>query len=167
MADLTWKIKRFHDLTLEQLYGLLRLRTDVFVVEQNCPYPELDGKDTHGETLHIMAVDPQGRPAGYLRILGPGVSYEDPSFGRVVVQKDYRGRGLSHELVDRAVAEMRRLWPGCPITIGAQAHLETFYGGHGFVTVTESYLEDGIPHIDMTRTPVSRRPPLPHDRRLQ
>ncbi|MCP4114698.1 MAG: GNAT family N-acetyltransferase [Desulfobacteraceae bacterium] len=151
MQSLHWDIKKFKGLTIDELYDLLRLRVNVFVVEQTCPYPELDGKDTHEETLHMTALTENHTPAAYLRILAPGVSYPDVSFGRVVVAENFRGKGLSHTLIENAVAVIQETWPGQQITIGAQEYLKSFYQSHGFVPVSDTYLEDGIPHIDMTR----------------
>ncbi|MBI9091934.1 MAG: GNAT family N-acetyltransferase [Desulfobacterium sp.] len=151
MQPLHWDIKRFKDLAIEELYDLLRLRVDVFVVEQTCPYPELDGKDIHEETLHVTAHTENHTLAAYLRILAPGVSYPEVSFGRVVVAEAFRSKGLSHTLIKRAIAEIRKTWPGHPITIGAQEHLKSFYQSHGFIPVSATYLEDNIPHMDMTR----------------
>lgn len=145
-----WNVRHFDALNTMQLYDILRLRTDVFVVEQACAYPELDGKDVLSETLHLTGRDNDGTLAAYLRILGPGISYEYPSFGRVVVAPSHRSRGLSHELVNRAKAMISQTWPGRAITIGAQEYLVAFYRSHGFEPVSEPYLEDGIPHVDMT-----------------
>lgn len=151
MQSIHWDIKRFKDLTIDELYDLLRLRVDVFVVEQACPYPELDGKDTHEETLHVTALTENKTLAAYLRILAPGVSYPHVSFGRVLVAEKFRGKGLSHTLVENALAVIQERWPGQQITIGAQEHLKTFYQSHGFIPTSDTYLEDNIPHMDMTR----------------
>lgn len=151
MQSIHWDIKRFKELTIDELYDLLRLRVNVFVVEQTCPYPELDGKDTHDQTLHVTARTENHTLAAYLRILAPGVSYPDTSFGRVVVAEDFRGKGLSHTLIKQALAVIQETWPGHPITIGAQEHLKSFYQSHEFSPISDTYLEDNIPHIDMTR----------------
>ena len=151
MESVLWDVRKFKDLKIEELYDLLRLRVDVFVVEQACPYPELDGRDTHEETLHVAAWTENQTPAAYLRILAPGVSYPDVSIGRVVVAGAFRGQGLSHSLIKRAVAVIQARWPGHSITIGAQEHLKLFYQSHGFIPVSDTYLEDNIPHLDMTR----------------
>lgn len=143
----TWTIKEFTALTLDDLYSLLRLRVDVFVVEQACPYHELDGKD-HA-ALHIWTCGPDRRVAACARILPPGLSYPGVSLGRVVVDPAYRSCGMGHCLVNAALDAAKETWPGVPVHIGAQAHLEGFYTSHGFVTVSDTYLEDDIPHIDM------------------
>lgn len=148
-----WQTKRFYELTVTELYGLLRLRTDIFVVEQACPYPELDGKDEHQEAIHLWRYVPDRIIAAYLRILPPGLSYDGVSFGRVAVHKEFRGSGIAHELVDKAIEIAGRTWPGVKIEIGAQEYLTAFYKSHGFRSVSDPYLEDNIPHIDMVLNP--------------
>ena len=150
MGSIQWEIKQFKELTPARLYELLRLRVDVFVVEQACPYPELDGKDIHPDTVHV-AIRVNGCLAAYLRILAPGVSYPGVSLGRVVTAKAFRGKGLSHKLIEKGVELIRVKWPGISIQIGAQKYLKAFYQSHGFEVVSKIYLEDGIPHIDMVR----------------
>ncbi len=148
--DNEWKVKRFDDLSTRELYDLLRLRTDIFVVEQECPYPELDGKDTHGETIHVWQYGPDMNIAAYLRILAPGISYPGVGLGRVAVHKEFRGTGLAHEMIDKAIELAGMSWPGVKIEIGAQEYLTGFYKSHGFRVTSAPYLEDNIPHIDMT-----------------
>jgi len=148
---MAWQISRFNALDVKQLYELLKLRVDVFVVEQACAYPELDGKDMLADTLHLTGRSQEGSLAAYGRILPPGVRFPDISFGRVVVAPLYRKTGLGHALVKKILAESGRAWPGRDITIGAQVYLKEFYRCHGFVPVSDPYLEDGIAHIDMTR----------------
>jgi len=143
-----WELKKFADLTNKELYDVLRLRVDIFVVEQTCPYPEIDGKDP--ESLHLMYWK-NGNIVAYARILPPGLSFDEASIGRIIVAKSHRGTGLGHELLDQAIkaslAEYNQ-----PIKIGAQAYLEKYYEAAGFVTVSDVYLEDDIPHIDMLRS---------------
>ncbi len=153
MIQVNWEIRRFKELTLDQLYDLLKLRTDVFVVEQHCPYPELDGKDRHPETRHILARAGHLELAAYARVLGPAVHGGNPGFGRVVVNPGFRRRGLSHLLVEKAVSLVREQWPDRILAIGAQEYLREFYISHGFEPVSDTYLEDGIPHIDMILNP--------------
>ncbi|MBU0970724.1 MAG: GNAT family N-acetyltransferase [Proteobacteria bacterium] len=148
MESIQWEIKKFSELTATQLYEQLRLRVEVFVVEQACPYPELDGKDLHMETLHL-SVRMAGTLAAYLRILAPGVSYPGVSLGRVVTARAFRRQGLSHLLIEKALELAREKWPGIAIQIGAQEYLRPFYQSHGFDPTSKIYLEDGIPHIDM------------------
>jgi len=148
-----WHIKRFNELSTKELYNLLRLRTDIFIVEQNCPYPELDGKDAHEEAIHLWCYAPDRIMAACLRILPPGVSYDGVSFGRVAVHKAFRGRGLAHRMVDKAIEIAGRTWPGVKIEIGAQEYLTAFYKSLGFRSISDPYLEDNIPHIDMVLNP--------------
>ena len=148
---MAWQICHFDALDAKQLYELLKLRVDVFVVEQVCAYPELDGKDMLADTLHLTGRAQDGSLAAYARILAPGIRFSDISFGRVVVAPLYRKTGQGHALVKKILAEAGRFWPGKDITIGAQTYLQEFYRCHGFVPVSDPYLEDGIAHIDMTR----------------
>ena len=150
---LTWHCVPFDQLTLHQLYDLLKIRTDVFVVEQNCPYPELDNVDKHSGTKHLFAVD-EKRPVAYARIIAPNISYPShSSIGRVLVIEEYRKDKIGHELIDHAIQATFDSWPTTQIKIGAQSHLKHFYQSHGFVTVSEPYMEDGIEHISMRLTP--------------
>lgn len=147
--DLDWTVKPFQELTATGLYQLLKLRTEVFVVEQACAYLELDGKDLFPGTLHLTGFDPQGVLGAYLRILAPGDSYSGVSLGRVVVAKAFRGHGIARVLVEKGLEAAREGWPGKTVEIGAQSHLKSFYESQGFVVMSDTYLEDGIPHIDM------------------
>lgn len=152
-----WLVKPFSALTNDELYAVLKLRVDIFVVEQACAYPELDDKDQHPDVRHLMVWDADTL-AAYLRILPPNASYEGfTSLGRVVLSAAHRGQGLGHDLLRRGVAEAMQQWPNDPIKIGAQAHLQAYYAQHGFQTVSDTYLEDGIPHVDMVRTVQSMR----------
>jgi len=149
MPKIEWELKVFDRLDTDELYDLLKLRVDVFVVEQNCAYPELDEKDRHPDTLHLTGRNEKGKLVAYLRILPPGLSYNKPSIGRVVVSKESRGQGFCHTLIKKAVEQAGRNWPDQGIKIGAQVYLEAFYQSYGFEKVSEPYLEDGIPHLDM------------------
>ena len=151
IPDVRWQARMFHELDTRTLYALLKLRSEVFVVEQNCVYLDPDGKDAHPQTVHVFALADDGAIAAYLRILPPGLSYPQVSFGRVLTAPAYRGRGLGDPLVRQALAQIEARWPGCDVQIGAQAHLEHYYARHGFVPSSEPYLDDGIPHIDMLR----------------
>lgn len=147
-----WSLKRFDELSPGEVYDLLRLRCEVFVVEQNCPYLDPDGKDRHPDAWHLLGRDDTGELVAYLRLLPEGVSYAGAtSFGRVVTSPRQRGRGLGDALVAQALREMARLWPQWPVRIGAQAHLVGYYGKHGFVVDSDEYDEDGIPHREMQR----------------
>lgn len=149
-----WFAKPWSDLSRDELHALVRLRVDVFVVEQDCPYSDLDGKDLRA--WHIWAEEepmPKGASAvACARILAPGVGYKEPSIGRVATRRDRRGEGLGAELMKRAIDVAERLWPDQSIRISAQCYLEDWYGELGFSSVGESYLEDGIPHVQMLRS---------------
>ena len=122
---------------------------DVFVVEQNCPYPELDEKDLHPETRHIL-LKKGDKILGYSRILPPGVSFKDaPGVGRVCVAQTARRLGLGELVVAIAIATAKEGWPGLDIHISAQCYLQRFYESMGFVAASEPYLEDDIPHLKM------------------
>jgi ElaA protein len=145
-----WEWKRFDDLTVAQLYDMLALRQQVFVLEQACLYPDLDGLDQGAHHLLGWRVrDGRRELAATLRCLAPGAKYTEMSLGRVVTSVAARSTGLGRELVATGIAHATRLHPGHAIRIGAQAHLEAFYGSFGFVTVSAPYDEDGIMHIDM------------------
>ena len=145
------QLNTFSELSAEQLHDIYQLRMAIFVVEQTCYYQDVDGLDKHPETRHLMFWQ-GGKLVAYARLLAAGTSYpEYISIGRIVTAAEARGQGLGHELVSRAIAECAKLWPGETIKISAQAHLQEFYGGHGFVTHSETYLEDGIPHVAMIR----------------
>jgi ElaA protein len=134
--------ERFAELTAGELYGLLRLRVDVFVVEQNCPYPELDGRDAEPGTVHLWFADDAGTVLATIRVLENG---EDRSIGRVATAVSARGRGLSALLIRRGI----ELCAGRTIDIGAQAYLEAWYERFGFRRSGPDYLEDGIRHLPM------------------
>lgn len=145
---ITWHSIPFSELSTQQLYQLLKLRVDVFVVEQNCPYPELDGKDTLAGVEHLLGYADTELVA-CARLLPPGTSYDNTSIGRVATKQSARGDGLGHQLIKEALTRCEALWPNKTIDIGAQQHLENFYASHGFETISEMYLEDDIPHVDM------------------
>ncbi|MGQ7336699.1 GNAT family N-acetyltransferase [Streptococcus suis] len=144
-----WEIKSFDQLSLQELYTILTLRVDVFVVEQACPYPEVDGKDPN--CLHLLGMD-NGELVAYLRILPAGLSYDEVSIGRVVIKSSHRGKGLGRPMMEQAIHFITNEWKESQIKIGAQAHLEKFYSSLGFEAVSEVYLEDDIPHLDMLYT---------------
>lgn len=148
--NLDWHCKDHHALSKEELYALLALRTRVFVVEQNCPYQEVDGQDLQGDTCHLMAWN-NGELLAYLRLLDPQQNSGEVVIGRVVIAANARGTGLGHQLMERALEACIERWPGQPIYLSAQAHLRNYYSHYGFLPVTEVYLEDNIPHIGMRR----------------
>lgn len=147
---LDWICKHHTDLGKEQLYAVLALRTEVFVVEQKCAYLEIDGQDLSGDTHHVMAWQ-DNLLAAYLRLLDPESQGGDVVLGRVVIAPSARGQGLGHELMAQGLKHAEKQWPGVPVYLSAQAHLQDYYGRHGFVVAGEQYLEDGIPHIGMRR----------------
>ena len=144
-----WQLKTFECLSTQDLYQLLQIRVDVFVVEQNCPYPELDGKDILADTLHLYATNSAGKIVAYARLLAPSVSYPQASIGRVLVASEARGAGLANQLMQRAISATLQQWPEQGIQIGAQQYLVEYYQSHGFMINSDMYLEDGIPHLDM------------------
>lgn len=151
-----WQIKSFSNLTNNELYDALKLRVDVFVVEQTCYYPDLDDQDRHPNTLHLLCYDhlstEQKSIAAYLRVLPKGQTYDDYiSIGRVATSQHYRGKGLGHVLIQKALAACQQYFPNEIIKISAQEHLEKFYQQYGFITVSDMYLEDNIPHISMIK----------------
>ncbi len=145
---ISWRVERFDELTLDRLYAILAARVAVFVVEQDCPYQDLDGLDRRG--LHLAAWSGDSVLA-YARVLPPGERFCEPSIGRVLTAQAARGTGLGRELMRRGIGVARDHFPGRGIRISAQRYLERFYAGLGFATVSEPYLEDGIPHVEMIR----------------
>jgi ElaA protein len=150
---LTWNAKPWSKMNRDELHAILRLRIDVFVLEQNCPYSELDGKDLRG--IHVWASDvdeSKGVAAACCtRVLAPGVSYKEPSIGRVATRSDLRGTGLGKVLMHRSLEVCQREWPGHDVRISAQCYLGQFYRDLGFVPCGETYLEDDIPHVAMLK----------------
>ena len=145
---ISWIAKPLINLTPTELYKILRLRAEVFVVEQNCPYLDPDDKDF--SSVHLMGW--QGvHLAAYARIVLPGISYPEISIGRVATSPLNRGSGLGKELVTQSIMLIEQNHGLQPIRIGAQLYLKTFYGSFGFITQGDVYLEDGIEHIIMLR----------------
>jgi ElaA protein len=163
-----WKCAPFGELTVRELYAILRARAEVFVVEQECAFQDLDGADEHA--WHLMgrsssfprrresseqALDPRlhgdDNLVAYCRLVAPGIKFAEASIGRVITVGTARGTGLGRELMRQALKQAERLWPGKPVRIGAQARLEKFYRDFGFVTASAPYMEDGIPHLEMLR----------------
>ena len=138
-VDVTWVCADFAELTVRQLYDVLELRQRVFVLEQDCLFPDIDGDDQN--LCHLMAYDGDSLVA-YSRF-GAG------TIGRVIIAKSHRGRGMSYDLMLRSIEAVRSRYGPLPITIGAQAHLQGLYKRIGFVPSSEEYDEDGIMHIDM------------------
>ncbi|MND97362.1 putative acyltransferase [compost metagenome] len=145
-----WICKHHEDLGKEQLYAILKLRTQVFVVEQNCPYQDIDGQDLEGDTCHLMGWQ-DGELVAYLRLLDPETQGGDVVIGRVVVAPAARGQKLGHGLMEQALKQAEKRWPDLPVYLSAQAHLQEYYGAYGFKVAGEPFLEDNIPHIGMRR----------------
>jgi ElaA protein len=149
--EITWRFVPFSALTTLELYEMLQLRSEVFVVEQCCPFQDMDGADM--EAMHLMGVNSVegGKLVAYARCFAAGRKFAEASIGRVITHMSARGGGIGHVLMKEAIASLVRHWGAQPIRIGAQARLEQFYNQHGFVQNGEPYIEDGIPHIEMLR----------------
>ena len=147
VTDYTVDLRRLEDFPAGELYALLKLRVDIFVVEQKCPYPELDGKDPEALHLRLMADEELLAAA---RIFPPS-SDGAARIGRVAVSPQHRGKRLGEAVMREAITACGQHFPGKPIALSAQSHLLRFYQALGFVAVSDEYLEDGIPHIDMKR----------------
>lgn len=146
--ELQFKISAFKALSVEDLYQILQLRSEVFVVEQNCVYQDIDGKDR--KAIHVIG-ECDNKVVAYTRIFKPGDYFENASIGRVVIDASYRDRKWGHDLIKESIKAIEDHFGKSPITISAQLYLQKFYEAHGFVVVGETYLEDGIPHIEMLR----------------
>lgn len=145
-----WLCKHHDDLGKEQLYAILALRSEVFVVEQKCAYLDVDGQDLSGDTLHVMGWQ-DDKLVAYARLLDPESQGGDVVIGRVIIAPQGRGQKLGHRLLEVALENIEEYWSGQPIFMSAQAHLQSFYEQHGFRAEGETYLEDDIPHIGMRR----------------
>ncbi|QEY21892.1 GNAT family N-acetyltransferase [Psychrobacillus sp. AK 1817] len=143
---MSWDLKKFSELDINYLYEILKLRVEVFVVEQNCPYPELDNYDQHA--LHLSYKE-NNEIIAYCRIIPGGHKYEECSIGRVIVKEHARGRGLARILMLEAIEKAERTWNVPSIRICAQSHLQKFYHSVGFHTISNEFEEDGIPHVYM------------------
>ena len=145
---LSWTWQRFEQLGVDNLYDALALRCRVFILEQG-PYLDPDGIDRHA--WHLLGRDASSVLQAYLRVVDPGVKYAEPSIGRVITAPESRGIGLGRVLFAEGVSRCAAAWPGQGVRISAQAHLDRFYGTYGFEPVGETYLEDGIPHLEMLK----------------
>lgn len=142
---MTLTIKRFDELTLDELYSILRLRAEVFVIEQDCPYQDVDGGDM--SSMHVLAKE-GGEVLAYLRVY----QWEDgnAAIGRVVTSRKVRGTGAGRLIMEEGVRLAHELYPGRPVVIHAQAYAVGFYEKFGFRVSSGEFLEDGIPHHEMT-----------------
>lgn len=149
LQQLGWDWRIFSSLSGLEVYQLLRLRQQVFIVEQDCPY--LDADDLDRDALHLLCwqVDGQRKLLGCLRLLPPGVRFPTPAIGRLATDPMARGKGIGRQLMVQALHRAGRIYQGEPVMISAQRYLERFYLSFGFTICSEPYDEDGIPHIDM------------------
>ena len=148
MANGTWLLKIFNELSNDELYKILQLRNAIFIVDQQCVFAEIDGRDAYCYHFYYTL---NGQIIAYARIFGPGQIYKEPCLSRVCTSIDQRGKGIGKELMKRALDEMSRLFPGQSIRIGAQLYLKTFYESFGFKIDSDLYIEDGIEHIQMIK----------------
>jgi ElaA protein len=144
--NLNWAYKSFDELTTRELYAILQLRNEVFVVEQNCVYQDVDNKDL--KSFHLMAFEGEVL-AAYCRILPAGLSFEETSIGRVITAPSHRGKAIGITLIEKAIQVIASTYKTNQIKIGAQLYLKKFYESFGFAQTSDVYLEDGIEHIDM------------------
>lgn len=146
-SNLLIETKTFSELSVPKIYEMYRFRIDVFVVERDCVYTEVDGKDF--ESLHLF-IKKNEELIGYARIIPPGLKYEhDVAIGRVIVKKEYRKQKIGLILMENALKVAKNQWPTCDIRLSAQAHLEHFYNLVGFKRITDNYLEEKLPHVGM------------------
>lgn len=143
---MNWELKKFKELNVEEIYRILKLRNEVFVVEQQCVYQDCDGKD---EKAYHLYLEDNGKIIAYLRILNKGVSYDEIAIGRVLVHKNYRGKGIAREMMLKAINFIESNINETVIKLQAQEYLVNFYKSLGFKEISIVYLEDNIPHVDM------------------
>ncbi|HET7896761.1 MAG TPA: GNAT family N-acetyltransferase [Flavisolibacter sp.] len=146
--QLHWVLKQFEALSPYEVYAILQLRNEVFVVEQNCVFQDADDKDQDCYHLMGLAAD---KVVAYTRLVPPGVIYNEPSIGRVVTSPSVRRSGAGRELMQKSIAHCYALFGRLPIKIGAQLYLKAFYESFGFEQISEVYLEDGIEHVYMRK----------------
>ena len=151
MNVIEWECKRFAELSTPQLFELIKLRIDIFVVEQQCPYQELDDKDRHEHTRHLMGIY-NNQLICCARLLAPGVSYAEVSIGRFAVALPHRRNGIGSTLMQQCISHIEDIWPHHNIRMSAQHYLGEFYTRLGFNQTSDVYLEDNIPHIEMLKS---------------
>ena len=142
------EVKKFNELTIYELHDLLQLRSEVFVVEQDCVYQDIDGKDENA--LHVFGKK-DGNMVAYTRIFAPGFYFPQAAIGRVVVPADQRKFGYGHVIMEASIQAIKNEYQKKEIKLSAQEHLRKFYESHGFTQIGEGYLEDGIPHVAMIK----------------
>ena len=148
---LDWQVKYYPELTTNEFHDIIALRLKAFVVEQNCSYLDLDGKDK--KCYHLICRDGFGKVVATARILPPGISYTEVSIGRVVLDQEIRGKGIGHQLMEQSMKFINEEFGAVPVRISAQKHLENYYNTHNFFSTGKEYLEDEIPHVEMLNTP--------------
>lgn len=147
MQELTWQVKHFKEISVNDYHDILHLRTAIFVVEQNCPYQEVDEKDK--QAYHLFARNSKNEVVAVTRILPSGISYAEVSIGRVALKMEERGKGIADSLLEKSKVFIEEKFGKSSIRISAQTYLLNYYQRHGFMPVGEEYLEDDIPHIEM------------------
>jgi ElaA protein len=148
---LEWQVKYYPELSTNEFHDIIALRLKAFVVEQNCAYLDLDGKDK--KCYHLICRDGYGNVVATARILPPGLTYNEVAIGRVVIDESIRGKGAGHELMRQSMKFAEAEFGKVPIRISAQKHLENYYNKHQFFSTGKEYLEDDIPHVEMLYTP--------------
>lgn len=143
------KVKKFEELELQELYQILQLRSEVFVVEQDCVYQDIDGKDE--KALHVLGFEDE-KFVAYTRLFPPGIYFTEAAIGRVVVKEQNRKSSYGHEILRASIKAIEEHYRTNEIKLSAQTYLTKFYESHGFKQIGEGYLEDGIPHIAMIRS---------------
>ena len=146
---ITWFCKHFNEISTEEFHDIIQLRINVFVVEQNCPYPEIDGKDKNA--YHVFGKNEENKIVAVARIIPPGISYEECSIGRVASASSARLTGCGIDLMHFTIENINSIYGKSNIRISAQEYLKSFYEKFGFKKMSESYLEDELPHIEMLR----------------
>ena len=146
--ELTWHCNNFEDLNVHELYAIMRLRSEIFVVEQNCVFLDADDKD---QQCYHLAAWHDGNLVAYARLVPPGISYTEASIGRVITNKAYRGSGAGRQLLHNAILQCTLIFGEKTIKIGAQLYLKKFYESFGFQQVGQNYMEDGIEHLHMMK----------------
>jgi len=144
-----WQCAQIEEFSAVQMHAILKVRCDVFIIEQNCVFPDIDNKDLIA--LHLVAWTDDNQVAAYLRILPPNTTFTEPSLGRVLSAQAFRGTGIGRQLMEQGLQHLEARYPNSPVRIGAQSYLVDFYSTFGFAVASEEYIEDGIAHIDMLR----------------
>lgn len=142
------KIHTFEELKLQELYDILQLRSEIFVVEQDCVYQDIDGKDQ--KALHVLGFEAK-KLVAYARIFPPGIYFSEASIGRVIVKDGFRKKQYGHKILKASIKAIKERFETSTIKLSAQTYLTNFYESHGFTQIGEGYLEDGIPHTAMVK----------------